>query len=152
SILSLIAFWVMGLIFSFGLLHWSLGTPMQVQVGQAGFGAYCYLSGVTFFTLGFGDVGPTGSLGGVVTGGEAGIGFGFLAVVIGYLPVLYAAFSKRETTISMLDARAGSPPSAAQLLLRLAGADNIEAVHPFLAEWERWAAELLESHLSFPVL
>jgi hypothetical protein len=152
SILSLIASWVLGLIFSFGLLHWSLGTPMQVQDGPPGLGTYCYLSGVTFFTLGYGDVVPTDSLGGVLTVIEAGIGFGFLAVVIGYLPVLYGAFSRREVTISMLDARAGSPPSAGQLFQRLAQSRYLDALHPFLAEWERWAAELLESHLSFPVL
>jgi hypothetical protein len=80
------------------------------------------------------------------------MGFGFMAVIIGYLPVLFQAFSRREVTISLLDARAGSPPSAAQFLLRLARTERFEAVEPFLAEWERWAAELLESHLSFPVL
>jgi len=73
-------------------------------------------------------------------------------VIIGYLPVLYQAFSRREGTISLLDARAGSPPTVGQLLLRLANARSVAAVDPFLAEWERWAAELLESHLSFPVL
>ncbi len=83
---------------------------------------------------------------------EAGIGFGFLAVIISYLPVLYQAFSTREVTISLLDARAGSPPTAAQLLLRLALSRAGESVEDLLAEWERWAAQLLESHLSFPVL
>jgi hypothetical protein len=152
SILSLIASWVLGLIVAFGLLHWSLETPVHVQAGRPGLGTYVYLSGVTFFTLGYGDVVPTDRLGSVLTVVEAGVGFGFMAVVIGYLPVLYAAFSRREATISMLDARAGSPPSAAQLLLRLAQGRCLDSVHPFLAEWERWSAELLESHLSFPVL
>jgi hypothetical protein len=55
-------------------------------------------------------------------------------------------------TISLLDARGGSPPSAAQILLRLANAHHVQAITPFLAEWERWAAEILESHLSYPVL
>jgi hypothetical protein len=80
------------------------------------------------------------------------MGFGFMAVIIGYLPVLYQAFSQRETLISLLDARAGSPPSAAQLLLRPARAGNCPALGSYLAEWERWSAELLESSLSFPVL
>ena len=83
---------------------------------------------------------------------EAGIGFGFLAVIISYLPVLYQAFSRREITISLLDARAGSPPTAGELLRRLADGRSPASVGPFLVEWERWAAELLESHLSFPVL
>ena len=78
--------------------------------------------------------------------------FGFLAVVISYLPVLYQAFSGREVTISLLDARAGSPPTAAQLLIRLARGRNIAALGRFLEEWERWAAQVLESHVSFPML
>ena len=83
---------------------------------------------------------------------ETGIGFAFLAVVISYLPVLYQAFSDREVTISLLDARAGSPPTAAQLLIRLARHRNFAVLDRFLHEWERWAAEVLERHVSFPVL
>ena len=66
--------------------------------------------------------------------------------------MLYQAFSRREITISLLDARAGSPPSAGELLRRLAAGRSRPAPARFLVEWERWAAELLESHLSFPVL
>ena len=83
---------------------------------------------------------------------EAGIGFGFMAVVIGYLPTLYQAFSERERTIGLLDARAGSPPTAAELLGRLAAAGRLPYVETFLQEWEAWSADLLDNHLSFPVL
>jgi hypothetical protein len=83
---------------------------------------------------------------------EAGGGFGFLAVIIGYLPVFYQAFSRREVTISLLHARAGSPPSAGQFLLRSVPAGNRAAIVSFLSEWERWSAELLEIQISFPVL
>src|SRR5262249_4912734 len=93
-----------------------------------------------------------GRLGRALAVVEAGIGFGFLAVIIGYLPALYQAFSRRETAISLLDARAGSPPTAGEFLRRLGLAGGAAAAEPLLAEWERWAAELLESHLSFPVL
>jgi hypothetical protein len=110
------------------------------------------MSGVTFFTLGFGDVTPSHSLGRFLTVAETGLGFAFLALVIGYLPVLYQAFSHREVTISLLDARAGSPPTAAQLLIRLARRPSPSPIDGFLAEWERWAAEVLESHVSFPML
>jgi hypothetical protein len=155
SMLALFAAWVFGLILAFGLLHWSFGTPVRLadgQVGLVGLAEYVYLSGTTFFTLGYGDVTPVGSVGRALAVVESGMGFGFMAVIIGYLPVLYQAFSRRELTISLLDARAGSPPSAAQLLLRAARSGSCAAVDPFLGEWERWAAELLESHLSFPVL
>jgi hypothetical protein len=85
------------------------------------------------------------------------MGFAFLGVVIGYIPVVYASFSRREIQISMLDSRAGSPPTAAELLVRLAGRSDDPGVDQgvldeVLREWERWCSELLESHISYPVL
>lgn len=152
SLLALLMTWVFGLIFGFALLHWSLGTTIHPPDGSATLSTYLYWSGGTFFTLGYGDITPTDPLGRVLAIVEAGLGFGFLALTISYLPVLHQAFSRRELMIALLDARAGSPPTAAQFLLRLGAAKNIAAVDSFLAEWERWAAELLESHLSFPLL
>jgi Ion channel len=152
SLLALFTTWVLGLILGFGLLHWSLGTPLRGLEEEASMATYFYLSGGTFFTLGYGEVTPAAPLGRLLAITEAGVGLGFLAMVIAYLPVLSQAFSQREVTISLLDARAGSPPSAAQILLRLAKSGELAALDPFLAEWERWAAELLESSLSFPVL
>lgn len=152
SLLGLFASWLAGLIVGFGLLHWSLGTGMHTPGEQPTLTTYLYLSGTTFFTLGYGDVTPIGSIGQVLAVTEAGLGFGFLAVIISYLPVLYQAFSQREVTISLLDARAGSPPSAAEVLLRLARAGRMRDANPFLAEWERWSAELLGNQMSFPVL
>ena len=152
SMLGLFITWVFGLIVGFGLLHWSLGTPVHASEPRVTFSTYLYLSGTTFFTLGYGDVTPTGAFGRALAVVESGLGFGFLAVIISYLPVLFQAFSQREVSISLLDARAGSPPSAAQVLLRLARSGNMNTLDGFLAEWERWAAELLDSHLSFPVL
>src|SRR5215470_4137269 len=118
--------------------------------GSGGFWTDFYMSGTTLFTLGIGDVTPNGALARAFTVVEAGLGFGFLALVIGYLPVLYQGFSRREVNISLLDARAGSPPSAGELLLR--HADDMAGLEALLRDWERWAAELMESHLSYPVL
>jgi Ion channel len=152
SLLGLFATWIFGLIFGFALFHWSLSTALTGADAQPTFLSYLYLSGTTFVTLGYGDITPTAWLGRALSVIEAGLGFGFLAVIVSYLPVLYQAFSRREVSISLLDARAGSPPSASQILLRLARSGNLLVLDSFLAEWERWAAELLESHLSFPVL
>ena len=80
------------------------------------------------------------------------MGFAFLGVVIGYLPTIYSSFSKREIEISLLDARAGSPPSASELLARLGCCPDQGVLDSILRDWERWAAEILESHLSYPVL
>jgi hypothetical protein len=153
SLFGLLGIWAVGLIGGFALLHWSAGTGISFpRESEANFLTYLYFSGTTFFTLGYGDVVPTGPWGKGLSVAEAGIGFGFLAAVLSYLPVLYQAFSRREITISLLDARAGSPPSAGELLRRLADSRSLASGLPLLVEWERWAAELLESHLSFPVL
>jgi hypothetical protein len=152
SLLALFGTWAATLIATFALLHWSLGTPLQTPSGETDLPALLYFSGITFFTIGYGDVVPLSGSGRFLAVVEGGVGFGFLAVVIGYMPVLYQAFSRREATISLLDARAGSPPSAGQILLRLAPGHNTTMADALLAEWERWSAELLESHLSFPVL
>jgi Ion channel len=152
SILALFGIWAVGLIFGFALLHWSLGTPLNGTGADIDVGEYFYFSGVTFFTLGFGDVTPREPLGRFLAVAETGIGFGFLAVVISYLPVLYQAFSRREVTISLFDARAGSPPTAGTLLARNSRHGDVSQLMQFLAEWERWSAEVLESHISFPIL
>ena len=152
SLLGLMFVWALGLILGFALLHWSLGTLSFAHEADDSFAAHLYFSGATFFTLGYGDLVPSGAWGRALSVVEAGIGFGFLAMIISYLPILYQAFSRREVTISMLDARAGSPPSAGEFLRRLAEARSLARFGSLLAEWERWAAELLESHLSYPVL
>lgn len=154
SLLTLFAVWAIALIVGFAWVNWALETPLYVanDGGPPNFGLYCYLSGVTFFTLGYGDVAPAALPGRALAVAEAGIGFGFLAVIIGYLPSLSQAASQREITISLLDARAGSPPTAAEVILRAARTGHAAGFEPFFAEWERWAAQLLESHLSFPML
>ena len=118
----------------------------------AGIRADIYFSGSTFFTLGLGDVTPVTSAGRIITVVEAGMGIGFFALVISYLPVLYQAFSRREVNISMLDARAGTPPTAGELLRRHREAGDMESLDQLLRDWEKWSADLLESHLSYPVL
>lgn len=152
SLLILFCIWMFGLVVGFAFMHWSLDIPLNTPDRRVDFVTYTYMSGVTFFTLGFGDVTAANTLGRMLTVAEAGIGFGFLACLIGYLPVFYQVFSHREVTIALLDARAGSPPTCGELLSRMSRAGNMAALLPFLAEWERWAAEVLESHLSYPLL
>lgn len=150
SFLVLMACWAVALMVGFAMTQWGLGSHLNVPKGTSGFWADLYMSGTTLFTLGIGDVTPNGAFARALTVVEAGVGFGFLALVIGYLPVLYQGFSRREVNISLLDARAGSPPSAGELLLR--HVDDMAGLDALLRDWERWAAELMESHLSYPVL
>src|SRR6266849_1817315 len=117
SILVLLTVWAVALLTAFAMVHWAIGSRISSS-GPTGFFADLYFSGTTFFTLGLGDVTPVGRAARAVTVLEASMGIGLLALVIGYLPVLYQAFSRREVNISMLDARAGTPPTAVELLRR----------------------------------
>ena len=149
SLLGLFALWAAMLILGFGFLYFS---DARIDQTHPTLQTCFYLSGTTFFTLGLGDVTPHTSAERVLAVFESGLGFGFLALVLSYLPVIYQAFSRREVAIVLLDARAGSPPTAAELLRRHAGDHGLEALQTLLFEWERWSAELLESHVSYPVL
>jgi hypothetical protein len=157
SLILLLEFWAATLILGFALLQYGIGGHEQLGNEPTTFGRIVYHSGETFFTLGYGDIVPTSSMARALSVLEAGMGFAFLGVVIGYLPVVYASFSRREIQISMLDARAGSPPTAVELLVRLAGTSENPAIDQIvldevLRDWERWAGELLESGISYPVL
>lgn len=152
SLLALVGVWALGLVLGFGLMQYGAGSAVTITGGQPGFAMDVYLSGTTFFTLGLGDVVPRTGLARVLVVAEAGFGFGFLAAVIGYLPFIYGSFSKREVNISLLDARAGTPPTAGELLRRHAYPGGNEALRLLFKDWEFWAAELMESHLSYPVL
>ena len=157
SVILLMGVWAAELILGFALIQYGIGGHEQLSGERLTFGKILYHSGETFFTLGYGDIVPTSGLARALSVIEAGMGFAFLGVVIGYIPVVYSSFSRREIQISMLDARAGSPPSAAELLVRLAGRTeepgvNQRVMDEVLRDWERWAAELLESQISYPVL
>ena len=149
SMMVLFILWAGLLILAFGLIQWAVqpSAPRPSSLGEQ-----TYMSGVTFFTLGFGDVVPRNGVGRVMAVLEAGVGFGLMAVVIGYLPVLYQLFSRREAHVLQLDGRAGSPPTATAMLVRHAESHGLDKVDDILRAWEIWAAELLESHLSYPML
>ena len=146
SLLMLIVLWGILLVCGFALLLWAAG----FDGGLSGLN-YLYVSATMFTTLGLGDFLPKSELARFLSVIEAGTGFGFLAVVISYLPVLYQGFSRRETAISMLDEWAGSPPSAGELYRRAVRAGATDELRPMLARWEEWTADLLESHLSYLV-
>ncbi len=156
SLLLLFVFWALVLISAFGLiyfgLHMPFADPWHPATSIARLRSSLYVSGTTLFTLGLGDVVPSRHLGRFFTVVEAGTGLGFIALVIGYVPVLYSAFSERERAVALLDARAGSPPTAGELLLRHQFDGGTKALTILLAEWERWSATMLETHISYPIL
>jgi len=152
SLLVLIGVWAFGLVISFAMMQYGAGSAINVAGTTPSLYTDLYLSGTTFFTLGLGDVVPRSGLSRFLVVVESGFGFGFLAAVIGYLPFIYGSFSARETEIVLLDARAGTPPTAGELMLRHSFPGGHQALQELFRDWERWSAQLLESHLSYPVL
>jgi hypothetical protein len=152
SLIFLLMVWASGMVLGFALIFYGLGSPFTDASQGPGLRSDLYVSGTTIFTLGLGDVTPRSAWARELIILEAGTGLGFLAVVMGYFPVLYSAFSRREVSISLLDARAGSPPTAAELMRRHSFEGGESALSLLLVEWERWSAELLESHISYPLL
>jgi hypothetical protein len=152
SILGLVCARAIILIIGFGLLQWTVGPVLYGSVRQRDFGVALYFSGTTFFTLGLGDVIPDYGTARVLTVGEAGTGFAFLALLIGYLPMVYQMFARRETSVSLLDQRAGSPPTAAEFVRRNIDNGDSSGVMSALLGLEFWIGDLLESHLSYPTL
>src|ERR1700736_1487905 len=152
TLLGLLVFWAVLFVFGFGLLLWGLALPLNAPDKTISFTTYLYLSRTTFFTLGLGDVTPLPGTARLLVVIEVALGFIFLALVISYVPIIYEAFSRRELRISLLDARAGSPPTAAELLRRNHAGRSVEELRLLLHDWEVWCADILESHLSYPIL
>jgi hypothetical protein len=152
SLLYLLGFWAFGLIFGFACLQFGIGEHVQISNEKITFGKLLYHSGQTFFTLGYGDILPMSASARALAVLEAGMGFAFLAVVVGYLPVIYNTFANREIEISLLDARAGSPPTATEFLGRLGCCPDQAVLDNIFRGWERWCADLLSSHISYPAL
>ncbi|PYX63024.1 MAG: hypothetical protein DMG74_18545 [Acidobacteria bacterium] len=146
-LLLLVGVWAAILVLGFAMLHCAVGS-VSGDTQDAGFGTMLYFSGTTFFTLGLGDVVPASATSRLLTVAEAGTGFAFLALLIGYLPIVYQMFAHRETNVSLLDQRAGSPPTTAELLRRNMGGADVSQLIALLRDWEVWVGELLESHLS----
>jgi hypothetical protein len=152
SLLVLLSLWAVLLIAGFTLLQWGAGSGVQPASGERGWPCDLYMSGATLFTMMPSDVAPTTVAARLLTVIEAGTGLVLLAMVIGYLPALSQAFSRREVSVSLLDARAGSPPSAGEILRRHGGDARLESLLRLLEQWEAWCADLLETQVSFPVL
>src|SRR6266542_3840357 len=150
--LILLAAWASMAAVSYALILWSPAFIHGVNGhGPVSFVTAMYFSGSSLFTIGFGDVVATGWTRAIVVT-EGATGLGLVAVVIGYLPVLYQAFNRREVGVLLLDARAGSPPSGPELLHRMGSAGVASSLPQLFAEWERWVADVLESHMSYPIL
>jgi hypothetical protein len=150
ALLGLLAFWTLGIMLGFSCLLWANDIRLHGAHGQ-GFFQYLYFSGGSFLSASTG-LEPGGSWGHVLLLLEAATGFAVLFIAIGYMPPLYQAFSAREVAVSQLDPRAGSPPSAGALVVRASRGGTWDELDDYLNEWDTWAAELMETHLAYPIL
>ena len=141
SLLMLLPFWYTAVIVAYALAYWALGSP---------WGEALRMSGSSAFTLGFtaADDLPHAAL----IFSEAAFGLLLVALLIAYLPTMYAAFARREVAVNLLEVRAGSPPSAAEMLKRYHRLHGLAELHDIWHAWEVWFAEVEESHTSLPAL
>jgi Ion channel len=151
SVVLLLVLWAVLMIIAFTLIYHGLGSRFEAA-GSVGFGTLLYMSASTFLTLGLGDVTSTDAISRLFILLEAGSGYMFLALMITYMPVLEQAYGAREIGNMLIHSRAGRPPSAVKLLHRYSGTDRSEILRGNLRESERWMAEILQTHLSHPVL
>jgi hypothetical protein len=141
ALLSELLTWTLGLILGFALLEWS-------AVGGA-FGHGLLFSSGLFLNA---EAVSGSTIVHVISLVEAAVAIGVLFIVIGYLPAVYGSFSRREIAVSQLATRAGSPPAAGAILCRAAKREQWRELERDLRGWEEWAAELMETHLSYPIL
>jgi hypothetical protein len=152
SLIGLLTLWAAGLVGGFALLQWSQRELLVNVTGTPHFFDDLYMSATTLFTLGLGDVMPKGRAGRLLIVAETSSSLMLLTMVFAYLPILYQSFSRREVRLTMLDAWAGSPPSAIELLRRVATTGDVGHLDGFFADWEHWCSDILESHLSYPAI
>jgi len=150
-VMILLGVWIVLLIVGFGLVLHALSGEIRPPLPDLA--AALYFSAITLLTIGYGDFVPAGGLSRVVAVAAGGVGLGIVALTITYLFSLHVNFQRRELQVATLDARAGAPPSGIALLETCAAFDDdtLELGQIFEA-WERWAAEVLESHLAYPIL
>ena len=144
--------WVLAMMLGYACLQWAGGSHLALAGHAVDFGDDLFFSAATMASSGTAGLSAHSAFARAVQVVDAGSGLAVIAIVIGYLPSLYQAFSRREATVSQLDARAGSPPSAGRLVVRSTQRDGWPALNRYLSGWETWVAELMETHLAYPVL
>ena len=142
ALIALLTTWLALAVAGFTLVNWG--------IGNQSFGTAFSEAGSSVFTLGFTLSHAEGSQ--VVDFVAAGTGMVLVALQIAYLPTLYAAYNRRETLVTLLESRAGSPAWGPELLIRHQLVGTIDNLANLFAEWERWAADVAESHSTYPSL
>jgi hypothetical protein len=141
-LLSLLTTWILLLIVAFGAMFLGVGVrPVTAAIE---------LSGSSIFTLGTSRA--SGFAANALTYTEAGLGLLMLTLLITYLPTIYGAFSRREAVVSLMEVRAGSPPSAVNMLVRFHRIGQVDRLSGLWRRWEQWFVDVEETHTSFSIL
>jgi hypothetical protein len=142
AMIALFILWLSLLVLGFGMIIW--------WTSGLTFGSALIIAGSSAFTLGVATSSETGSKTLEIL--AAGTGFLIVALEIAYLPALYNAFATRETEVTLLATRSGTPAWGPEILARHYTLQNISELPPLYADWERWAAAVSESHTNYPAL
>jgi hypothetical protein len=146
----LLVTWLVGLILGYGLIFLALGDELQPPASNLG--TSLYFAATSVLTLGFGDVVATGPIARVVVVAAAASGLALVALVVTFLFSLFGSYQRRELSVVMLQAKSGVPPSAVVLLESIARLELVHRLPDLFGDWERWAAEVLDSHVAYPLL
>jgi len=142
SLLTLPFAWLLLVLLGYMLMYWALGAHSWRHVFD--------LSGSSIFTFGYVTPGALPQT--ILAFSEAIFGLGLLALMISFLPSIYAAFSRREQLVALLETRAGNPPSVVQMMRRYYIIHGLEQLTPQFVRWEEWFADVEETHTSYPAL
>jgi hypothetical protein len=148
-LIGLLAFWVALEIVGYGLLFWALRAGIRPHPGPF---AAIYFAGSSLLTIGYGDYAPAGTLPRLFALIAGASGLGTFAIVTTYLFQTFAAFQRREAFIVSLSERTGAPPSGLEFILRHVKLGLVNDLSPILREAQHWIAEVLETHLAYPIL
>ena len=142
SLLALAPVWLILVLLGFTGMFWASGVASIEDAFK--------LSGSSLFTLGF--IPPSDLLQHLLAFSEAAIGLALVAIFISYLPTMYAAFQRRESLVTLLDVRAGAPPSAVEMIERFHRIHGLAQLTEMWERWEEWFADVEESHTSLAAL
>ena len=142
SVLTLLPTWLVLVLLGYMAMFWGLGATSWYDAFR--------ISGSSVLTLGF-DM-ASEPISAMLALSEAAIGLILVALLIAYLPTMYSAFSKREAAVTMLEVRAGSPPSAIELIQRYHRIHGLDHLTALWETWETWFADVEESHTSLGAL
>ncbi len=148
-LVTLLAYWVASQMIGYGLIFWALRGGLRPEPGVGG---AIYFAGASLLTIGYGDIVPVNGLTRAIALFAAGGGLATFAIVTTFLFQTFGAFQRREAFVVTISERIGAPPSGLEFVVRHYKLGLMSDLETILRESQRWIAEVLETHLAYPVL